>query len=301
LIKIVFASIADDQELDDSPNLKAVISRLTAIIGDMCKLIADTTKPVPRINIHVNRNDRELGTVCMIEIDNIIWHMIELLHALYHMAINDQIKHEIYHLNGMSEHLRVIIYNGNCIEVEFAVKMLWQLCFDPRIAEHVREDAKLMKKIDSIKHSSSRFQLKANCANILWQLNNSNITEKITTARVKSNSSFDNEDNKHVMISYNSASREACLRIKKELENLGYKVWIDVDSIHGSSLESMANAIEKSWCVLMCMTENYKQSTNCRAEAEYAFQLKRPIVPILMQQKYKPDGWLGKLIFVFEP
>ena len=39
------------------------------------------------------------------------------------------------------------------------------------------------------------------------------------------------------------------------------------------------------------MTEKYKQSTPCRAEAEYAFQLNKPIIPLIMQKDYKPDGW----------
>lgn len=102
--------------------------------------------------------------------------------------------------------------------------------------------------------------------------------------------------NHDFMISYNSQSRELCLKIKKALVSLGYKVWIDVDCIRGSSLESMAFAIESSRCVLMCMTENYKLSANCRAEAEYAFQLNKPIVPLIMQSKYKPDGWLGIIL-----
>ena len=73
------------------------------------------------------------------------------------------------------------------------------------------------------------------------------------------------EKNNHIMISYNRNSRDLCLKIKTELENAGHSVWIDIESIHGSSLESMANAIEESKCVLICMTENYKQSVNCRA------------------------------------
>lgn len=55
----------------------------------------------------------------------------------------------------------------------------------------------------------------------------------------------------------------------------------------------MANAVENSLGVLMCMTENYKQSANCRAEAEYAFQLGKPIIPLIMQKGFKADGWLG--------
>jgi hypothetical protein len=38
------------------------------------------------------------------------------------------------------------------------------------------------------------------------------------------------------MISYNSKSRETCLEIKKELENSGKNVWIDIENIGGSSL-----------------------------------------------------------------
>jgi hypothetical protein len=44
------------------------------------------------------------------------------------------------------------------------------------------------------------------------------------------------------------------------------------------------------------MTEKYKQSPNCQSEAEYAYRLRKPYVPILLQSKYKPDGWLGMLL-----
>ncbi len=58
----------------------------------------------------------------------------------------------------------------------------------------------------------------------------------------------------------------------------------------------MARAVEDSLGVLICMTENYKQSTNCRAEAEYAFNLGKPIIPLIMQKGYKADGWLGIIL-----
>ncbi len=40
------------------------------------------------------------------------------------------------------------------------------------------------------------------------------------------------------------------------------------------------------------MTEKYKLSPNCRAEAEYSFNLRKPIVPLIMQKDYIPDGWV---------
>ena len=32
------------------------------------------------------------------------------------------------------------------------------------------------------------------------------------------------------------------------------------------------------------------------SEAEYTFQLKKPILPLMMQRFYKPDGWLGIML-----
>ena len=101
---------------------------------------------------------------------------------------------------------------------------------------------------------------------------------------------------KHIMISYNRYSRDLCLFIKSELEKIGYKIWIDVEDIHGSSIESMANAIEQSACVLMCMTEKYKLLSNCRLEAEYNVTLKKTIIPLILQRDYQLDGWLGLVL-----
>jgi len=101
----------------------------------------------------------------------------------------------------------------------------------------------------------------------------------------------------HIMISYNTGSRELCLKIKKELESMGHRVWIDVEQISGSSLEAMANAVENSFCVLMCVTEKYRQSINCRAEAKYAFGQNKHIIPLIMQHGFEnPQGWLGLIM-----
>jgi hypothetical protein len=89
-------------------------------------------------------------------------------------------------------------------------------------------------------------------------------------------------------------SRDLCLKIKKALESCGFKVWMDVSDIHGSSLEAMATAVENSCCVLMCVTEKYRQSINCQSEAQYAYKLNKPIIPCIMQKGYQNvTGWLG--------
>jgi hypothetical protein len=61
-------------------------------------------------------------------------------------------------------------------------------------------------------------------------------------------------------------------------------------------MSAMADAVENSEFVIMCMSDSYKQSTYCQAEAEYAFKCKRCLIPLIMREGYKPDGWLGFMI-----
>ena len=44
------------------------------------------------------------------------------------------------------------------------------------------------------------------------------------------------------------------------------------------------------------MTEKYKESPNCRLEAEYVMQTNKPFVPLILQKAYKPNGWLGLIL-----
>jgi hypothetical protein len=61
-------------------------------------------------------------------------------------------------------------------------------------------------------------------------------------------------------------------------------------------MQSMAEAVENSEFVILCMSDSYKRSVYCQAEAEYAFQCKRRLIPLIVRQEYRPDGWLGLLL-----
>eukprot|EP00457_Paulinella_chromatophora_P005579 gb/GEZN01005596.1/.p1 GENE.gb/GEZN01005596.1/~~gb/GEZN01005596.1/.p1 ORF type:complete len:494 (-),score=101.83 gb/GEZN01005596.1/:230-1711(-) len=96
-----------------------------------------------------------------------------------------------------------------------------------------------------------------------------------------------------VMISYCWDNQPLALLVQKELVRLGYKVWIDVEQMEGSILSAMAEALEESSVVLVCISESYAKSANCRLEAEYCMKLRMPFVPLMMQKNYNPTGWLG--------
>jgi len=58
----------------------------------------------------------------------------------------------------------------------------------------------------------------------------------------------------------------------------------------------MALAVEGSEVVLVGVSRAYKESSNCRMEAQYALQKKKPIVPLMLTHGYEADGWLGLLL-----
>ncbi len=49
-------------------------------------------------------------------------------------------------------------------------------------------------------------------------------------------------------------------------------------------------AVENAYCVLVCVSEKYKESSACRSEAEYSYNLHKDMVPIMMEKGYSPSG-----------
>jgi len=98
------------------------------------------------------------------------------------------------------------------------------------------------------------------------------------------------------MISYQWDAQEVLVEVKNKLQKSGYRVWMDLEQMGGSTLEAMAKAVENAAVVLVCVSQRYKESPNCRSEAEYAYQLRKDIIPLKMQRNYTADGWLGILV-----
>ena len=55
------------------------------------------------------------------------------------------------------------------------------------------------------------------------------------------------------------------VEVKNKLQAAGYSVWMDLEQMGGSTLEAMANAVENSAVVLLCVSQKYKESANCRS------------------------------------
>ena len=92
-------------------------------------------------------------------------------------------------------------------------------------------------------------------------------TKKATVARGGDGS----EVVEHVMISYNWSHQEMIKRINLALQRRKYRVWIDIEKMQGSTLEAMSAAVEEAAVVVLAISKAYKESANCRLEAQVRY------------------------------
>jgi len=153
------------------------------------------------------------------------------------------------------------------------------------------------KYLKKLSHESDRLIFSNICQVIeliKWNLKSENQQANSVGSRLNYSQNQRIGKQQHIMISYHSSCRELCIRLKRKLESMGHKIWIDVNTVSDLSLKTMENAIRNSFCVLMCVNENYRQSIYCQMEAKYALKLNKPIIPLIMQQDYEEQkGWLG--------
>ena len=94
----------------------------------------------------------------------------------------------------------------------------------------------------------------------------------------------------HVMASYNWDHQDVILRVVASLQDRGYLVWVDTEQMKGATVDTMALAVEGSEVVLIGVSRAYKESSNCRMEAQYALQKKKPLIPLMLTHGYEADG-----------
>ena len=100
------------------------------------------------------------------------------------------------------------------------------------------------------------------------------------------------------MLSYNWDHQSVIKRVNASLQSRGYTTWIDIEKMQGSTVEAMSAAIEDAAVVCYGISQAYKESTNCRMEAQYAHQQQKEMVPLMLEDGYRPNGWLGMLLGV---
>ena len=99
---------------------------------------------------------------------------------------------------------------------------------------------------------------------------------------------------KHAMLSYNWGHQEIVERANEALTALGVPCWMDIKGGMKTDIyDSMAEAVQGAGVVICFMSRKYQTSDNCKLELKFAAQTGVPIVPVMMEDRWKASDWLG--------
>jgi hypothetical protein len=270
---MTIANIATEDELKRATESSNILNIVTKKLKEFSKLLSDKSKTLKRAFYRIDKNYVEIITIKG-------FNLVEILQTLYKFSINDDIKAKMFEIFKFKESIKTIVYHGNEIEQEYAFKLINQFCFDKTIAMDIKIDRQFLKLLKDI---SLKIDEKHHIyvESILWLMNE----------RLEIQDLAINEDDlfKHIFISFHETNKSECLQIALFLESLGYKVWIDVEN--NSSIKDVSQHIQLSWCVIILMSDIYKENNKCRHEAEICLRLKKSIVPVTLQNSFKSDGW----------
>jgi hypothetical protein len=96
-----------------------------------------------------------------------------------------------------------------------------------------------------------------------------------------------------VFISYHRKSSSGFSNnMKRELEKNGIKCWLDDSEMNKYSTiyKAMADGVEKSDFIILCINREYSQSDACKSEAYHAKELNKHIIALIMEEDYKPSS-----------
>ncbi|CAF4652522.1 unnamed protein product, partial [Rotaria socialis] len=215
-----------------------------------------------------------------------------ILQSLKNFVQHDQVKVELIKQNILPLLIRCIIETKfDPINVQKVVlKILLALSFNDDASTILKQNKDFMSQVRNLANNTNveKSNLQRAAEGLLWKLEK----EAVAITKSASSRSFKYD----VMISYSHSDHPLCYQIHERLVQDGFNVWIDRDQMHGAPMIAMADAVENSEFVLLCMSDTYKQSVYCQSEAHYAFERRCRLIPLIMKSHYKPDGWLGIMV-----
>ena len=85
-----------------------------------------------------------------------------------------------------------------------------------------------------------------------------------------------------MLLSYNLKNQELVKKVSEYLTSKDISVWMDIEGgIKCDLIRSMSKGVEGAAVIICFCTEKYQNSPNCQSELEYAYTLRKPIIPVI--------------------
>ena len=208
-----------------------------------------------------------------------------ILHACYNISLSDSNRNKL-----ATPHVRELLqkvleefdFDSNNKQAEFVLttQLLLQLSFVHEDDQFLRSDDGFFAPSTGITTTLQNCKAKAKGDYDVSFLNKmlSRVSKKEAVTATGG------QGPQHIMLSYcwnKLAKPQLVQALGEELRRLNYEVWRDAEGsallgpMSGSTDDIMAQAVELSYLVVICVSKEYKKSSNCRMEANYSNQRRK--------------------------
>lgn len=210
----------------------------------------------------------------------------EIVAAINRLAIND-VNKELLGEAGAIEIYLCMLSEGGIENQRVAASGLWVLAFSRQNRIRMRGNKLCLRMLNNLAVNGADESIRraARAAEFVLRFESPEPGRRAFCENVP-----------HVMLSYNHSTQPVMLKLYKFLQRKGYNVWMDVDHMRGSTLDAMALAVERCDVMIVGVCQRYQDSASCRTEGDYAYQLKKSIIPVNLERNFTPSGWLGCLL-----
>ena len=104
-----------------------------------------------------------------------------------------------------------------------------------------------------------------------------------------------NHEQFDILLSSCPYDRDFCHTIRDRLkESKLYRISLDTNNLHSTNPEAMANAVDSSTIIILCVSNEYRGSNACRLQAEYAKKKNSHLIGVKVDARYTPSRWLDE-------
>nr|XP_054769399.1 LOW QUALITY PROTEIN: uncharacterized protein LOC129277217 [Lytechinus pictus] len=119
------------------------------------------------------------------------------------------------------------------------------------------------------------------------------VSEESKSAPAQQNQLVDSMEAPSVFISYQWDNQPEIKRLFSRLTSLGYHCWLDINQMGGGDplYSKIDKGVRNAKVIISCVTSKYSISANCRREVSLSDALRKPIIPLLLEEiTWPPEG-----------
>jgi hypothetical protein len=186
------------------------------------------------------------------------------------------------------------------------IYLLFSSIYGPIASKQLKSNDLFIDHVLTVLNEKSK-KRKRMADSIIWKLGDEKIVreehadkqkQQLTTMnddQMTNNDQWDDSIPFDLIISYtnNPSDKLVCERMYKRLIAKQYKICFEKEGKH--RFELIKKAVNQQKLILVALSSKYRTSKACMSEVEYTFNNASPIIPIIVESKYKPIGWLNHL------